>query len=168
MLCDGTSATRTLVVYKPETLQRALLGTLLQRFEMRALKLVAIKMVRPTLQIAQEHYAEHAKASFYHIACAHLASGPVVASVWGGRDVVSAVRAMVGGTEPLEAPVGTIRGDFGVHWRRNLIHASGTDAEAAREVALWFRPDEIVPWEQAHASWLYELPPELDRRDAPR
>eukprot|EP00310_Coccolithus_braarudii_P025012 CAMPEP_0183332462 /NCGR_PEP_ID=MMETSP0164_2-20130417/1616_1 /TAXON_ID=221442 /ORGANISM="Coccolithus pelagicus ssp braarudi, Strain PLY182g" /LENGTH=95 /DNA_ID=CAMNT_0025501185 /DNA_START=305 /DNA_END=592 /DNA_ORIENTATION=+ len=87
-----------------------------------------------------------------------MCAGPVVASVWEGRAVVSAVRALVGSTEPLEAATGTIRADYGAHWRRNLVHASSSDAAAAREISLWFEPHEILPWEQALAPWLYELP----------
>ena len=156
---EGELAQRTLIVFKPDTLQRALLGEVIQRFERRGLKVVALKMLWPSLELAEEHYAEHRERHFFSRACGFISSGPVVASVWEGRDATATVRGMVGATEPLESPPGTVRGDYGVHWRRNLIHSSASPEEAAREVALWFRPDELVPWEQSTARWLYELPP---------
>ncbi|KAL1520770.1 hypothetical protein AB1Y20_022336 [Prymnesium parvum] len=156
---EGTRAQRTLVVFKPDTLQRGLLGELMQRFERRGFKPVGFKMLRPSMELARLHYEEHREKPFFSRACGFLASGPVVASAWEARGVIAAVRQMVGGTEPLENAPGTIRGDYGVHWRRNLIHSSSDEQTAAREVALWFRPDELVGWEQSVAEWLYELPP---------
>ena len=157
---DGSRATRSLVAFKPETLQRFLLGRIITRLENKGLKLAALKMCKPNLKFAQKHYQEHKDKDFFNIACAHLSSGPVIASVWEGRAVVPAVRALLGPTEPLEASVGTIRGDFGVHWRRNLVHASASDADAEREIALWFREEELVDWEISLGGWLYELPEE--------
>ena len=155
---EGELSTRTLVAFKHEALQRGVSGSLLARFEQQGLKMVALKMLQPTRRLAEAHYQEHRGKCFFERACVMLCAGPVVASVWEGRRVVSAVRAMVGSTEPLDAAVGTIRADYAVHWRRNLVHASSSDEAAAREIALWFRPHEIVRWEQALAPWLYELP----------
>ena len=131
-----------------------------QRFERRGFKVIGFKMLWPTTELAAAHYEEHRERHFFGRACGFLTSGPVVASVWEARGVVAAVCGMVGGTEPLDCPPGTIRGDYGVHWRRNLIHSSSDPESAAREIALWFEPAELVPWEQATSPWLYELPPQ--------
>lgn len=194
---EGEPAQRTLVAFKPDTLQRALLGETLARFERRGLKhalrglersanrarrgppagvaprptprrplrrdpchhrLVGLKMVRPTRELVEAHYEEHRAQPFFERACTFLASGPVVASVWEGRGAISAVRSMIGVTEPLESAADSVRGAHGLHWRRNLVHGSDSVESAAREIGLWFGPDEIVSWEQALAPWLYELP----------
>jgi nucleoside-diphosphate kinase len=156
---DGELAERTFVAFKHDVLQRALLGEILTRFERRGLKLVGLKLVQPTRALVEEHYAEHRGRNFFDRACLFLASGPVVASVWEGRQAISAVRAMSGGSsEPHACERGTIRGDFGLHWRRNLVHTSDSPAAAQREVALWFGPEEVLSWESALAPWLYELP----------
>ena len=155
---EGEPAQRTLIAFKPDTLQRGLLGELVQRFERRGLKLVGLKMLRPSRALVEEHYHEHRGKPFFERACVFVASGPVVASVWEGRGAISAVRALIGKTEPLECPPGTIRGDFGAHWRRNLVHGSDSVESAEREIKLWFSPEELHPWEQATAPWLYELP----------
>ena len=130
-----------------------------QRFERRGFKAVGFKMLWPTTELAHKHYEEHREREFFDRACGFLSSGPVVASVWEARGVIAAVRGMVGGTEPLDCSPGTIRGDYGVHWRRNLIHSSSDPESAVREIALWFEPHELVAWEQYAARWLYELPP---------
>lgn len=155
----GEMAQQTFVAFKHDVLQRALLGMVLSRFEQRGLKLVGLKLVRPTRSLVEQHYAEHRDRDFFERACVFLASGPVVASVWEGRHAVSAVRAMCGSaSEPHNCERGTIRGDFGLHWRRNLVHSSDSPEAAQREVALWFQPEELSSWEQALAPWLYELP----------
>lgn len=131
-----------------------------QRFERRGFQPVAFKMVRPSMDLARAHYQEHSQKPFFEVACKFLSCGPVVASVWEARGVIAAVRRMVGSTEPLECLPGTIRGDYGVHWRRNLIHSSSDAESAAREIKLWFDPSELFPWDQRLAPWLYELPPQ--------
>jgi nucleoside-diphosphate kinase len=162
---EGELAQRTLVALKPDTLQRALLGEIVQRFERRGLKLCALKMLQPSRTLVERHYAEHRGKPFYERACVFLASGPVVASVWEGRGAIDLVRNMVGTTEPLDSAPGTIRGDYGVHWRRNLIHASDSTEAAQREIDLWFLSHEIVDWQVQAAPWLYELPESKIRFD---
>ena len=139
-------------------MQRGLCGEILSRFERRGLKPIALKLLHPTRALAEAHYAEHRSKPFFERVCVFLSSGPVVACVLEGRGVIGAARKMLGPTETLDAPPGTIRGDYGVHWRRNLCHASDGEESAAREIALWFRDDELAPWDQTNAPWLYELP----------
>lgn len=155
---EGQPAERTFVAFKPDTLQRSLLGKQLSRFEQRGLQLCALKMLVPTRSLAEAHYAEHRGKSFFERVCIFLSSGPVVASVWEGRGAIGACRAMIGVTEPLESAPGTIRGDYGVHWRRNLVHGSDSPEAAAREVGLWFEPHEVMSWAPADRGWRYELP----------
>ena len=155
---EGLAAERTFVAFKPDTLQRSLLGEQLGRFERRGLQLRALKMLVPSRQLAEAHYAEHREKPFFERVCIFLSSGPVVASVWEGRGAIGACRAMIGVTEPLESAPGTTRGDFGVHWRRNLVHGSDSVEAAEREIGLWFEPHELLDWERADARWRYELP----------
>lgn len=163
---EGEPAERTLVVFKPDSLQRALLGELLSRFERRGFKAVGMKLLQPSRTLTDQHYDEHRDKPFFDKASGFLSSGPVVASVWEARGAIAAARAMVGATEPLESPLGTIRADYGVHWRRNLVHSSACAVSARREIDLWFRPEELVPWAQSHAGWLYELPGTTPERPA--
>lgn len=155
---DGTPAERTFIACKPDSLQRALLGEVFGRFERRGFQLCALKLLVPSRSLVEAHYEEHRGKAFFERACVFMASGPVVASVWEGRGAVSACRAMIGVTEPLESAPGTIRGDFGVHWRRNLVHGSDSVDSAEREINLWFEPHELVAWTRPSAPWLYELP----------
>ena len=155
---DGEPAQRTFIALKHDALQRGLCGEILARFERRGLKPIALKLLQPTRALAEAHYAEHREREFFERVCVFLSSGPVVACVLEGRGVISAARKMLGPTETLDAPPGTIRGDYGVHWRRNLCHASDSEESAAREIALWFREEELAPWDQTNAPWLYELP----------
>ena len=158
---DGERAERTFVAFKHDCLQRALLGETMTSFERRGLKLVGLKMVTPTRELAEQHYIQHRDRDFFERACVFLASGPVVASVWEGRRAIGSVRTMCGGSsEPHDCELGTVRGNHGLHWRRNLVHSSDSPEAAAREISLWF-PDqavELAEWEQALAPWLYELP----------
>ncbi len=158
---EGLAAERTFVAFKPDTLQRCLLGAQIGRFEARGLKLLALKMLTPTRELAEAHYARHRDEPFFERVCIFLSSGPIVASVWEGRGAVGACRAMIGVTEPLESAPGTIRGDYGVHWRRNLVHGSDSLEAAEREIAIWFEPHELLSWDRAAERWLHELPGEV-------
>ena len=157
---EGAPSQRTFLALKPDTVQRGLIGALLGRFEQRGFKVIGLKMLQPSRELAESHYEEHRGKAFYERACTFITSGPLVAAVLEGRGVIGATRAMIGGTEPLECAPGTIRFDYGAHWRRNLVHSSSDEQSAAREIALWFEPAEIVPWEPSLARWLCELPPD--------
>ena len=162
---EGTPSQRTLLALKPDTVQRGLIGALLGRFEQRGFKVVGLKMLQPSRELAESHYEEHRGKAFYERACTFIASGPLVAAVLEGRGVIGATRAMIGGTEPLECAPGTIRFDYGAHWRRNLVHGSDSETAAAREIPLWFRPEELCQWEHCASSWVYELPTARTRFD---
>ena len=155
---DGTLAQRSLILLKPDAVERRLVGRLLQRFEERGLALVGMRQRVASRALAEAHYDEHRGKDFFERACVFLASGPVVSVCVEGRSAIKAARALVGPTDPVGAPPGTIRGDFASHWRRNLVHASDSEASAAREIALWFRDDELLPAPTALEDWLFETP----------
>ena len=129
---------RTLILLKPDTVERQLVGTLLVRFEQKGLKIVAVQMLQFTQQLAQQHYAEHVDKPFYPGLEAYIMSGPVVAAILEGTEAVSVVRRMIGPTNGIEAPAGTIRGDFSLSSQRNLVHASDSPDAAEREMTLFF------------------------------
>ena len=151
---------QTLILLKPDAVQRGLIGKIIQRFENAGLKLVGVKMVHIDQNFSQKHYAAHIQKAFYKSLEEFIVSGPVVAMVLEGLHAVELVRKIVGGTEPRTAAPGTIRGDFAHHSYaytdkkgisiKNLIHASGNLEEAKQEVALWFKPDELFEYETVH------------------
>ncbi len=129
---------RTYIMVKPDGVQRKLTGEIIRRFENRGLTLVALKMLTPSRETAEKHYAIHAERPFYGELVDFVTSGPVVAMVWEGKDIVKITRAMIGATKPTEALPGTIRGDFTADMMSNLIHGSDAPEAAAEEIALWF------------------------------
>jgi len=145
---------RTLVLLKPDCVQRRLIGTLIQRFEQKGLRLVAMKFVQPSRDLAEKHYAVHKGKPFYDSLLAFLTSGPTVAIVWEGREAVSVVREMMGKTDGAKSPPGTIRGDFGISVQNNLIHGSDSPENAATEIALWFNSNELVSWQPVDSAWI--------------
>lgn len=147
---------QTLVIVKPDGVQRALVGKILSRFEDRGLKIVALKLVRVDRALAEKHYAVHQGKFFYEGLVSYIISSPVVAMVLEGHEAIGVVRAMVGATRPWEAAAGTIRGDYAVMGLRNLIHASDSPDNAASEVALWFTPDEVHPYPREIDRWVNE------------
>ncbi|MGQ9865985.1 MAG: nucleoside-diphosphate kinase [Pseudanabaenaceae cyanobacterium] len=147
---------RTFIAIKPDGVQRGLVGEIIRRFEAKGFQLVGLKLVQVTRELAEKHYAEHRERSFFPGLVEFITSGPVVAMVWEGKGVIAASRKAIGKTNPLEADLGTIRGDFGVDLGRNIIHGSDAPDTAEREIALWFAPHEIASWKPATASWLYE------------
>lgn len=149
---------RTFVMLKPDCVQRNLVGRVITCFEEKGYKIVGLKMLRLSREMAAEHYAEHRGKPFYEALVAHITSGPVVAMVIEGKGVIAAVRQMMGSTNPLEAAPGTIRGRFGVDVGRNVVHGSDGPASAAREVALFFRPDELISYRREDERWVYEDP----------
>lgn len=145
---------RTFVMVKPDGVGRGLVGACMQRFEQRGLKLVGLKMQQLTVAQAGLHYAEHEGKSFYDELIAFITSGPTVQMVWEGKDAVAQVRKMNGATNCLDAAPGTIRGDFGLSNQKNLIHASDKVETAVREIALYFKEEELVTYELPRPDWL--------------
>jgi nucleoside-diphosphate kinase len=136
---------RTYIMVKPDGVARRLTGEIIRRFEGRGLRLVALKMLVPPRELAEAHYAVHRERPFYDSLVEFITSGPVVAMVWEGVAAVRAARQMIGATNPLEAAPGSIRGDFALETGENLVHGSDAPETAAAEIALWFRPDELLP-----------------------
>lgn len=147
---------RTLVIVKPDGVQRGLVGEILQRFERRGMHIVALKMVKVSRELAEQHYAVHKEKFFFADLVAYISSSPVVAAVIEGHDAIKAVRLMVGSTRPHEAAAGTIRGDLAQMGLRNLIHASDAPQTAQDEIALWFRPDDVVDYTCDIDKWVFE------------
>ncbi len=148
------SVERTFVMVKPDGVGRGLIGECIRRFERRGLKLVGMKFQRLSRETAQAHYAEHQGKPFFEDLVAFITSGPTVQMVWEGRDAVRVVRQMNGATDSAEASPGTIRGDFSLSKQRNIIHASDSPETAEREIALYFRPEELVDYTLPAEHWL--------------
>ena len=146
---------KTLVLIKPDGVQRKLIGTVITRFEDRGLQLIAIKMVQVNRELAETHYKEHQGKSFYEGLINYISSAPLIAMVWGGEHAIEAVRQTVGKTNPLEAAPGSIRHDFAMLTSRNLIHASDSPATAEREIALWFKSEELCIWSDQDHPWIF-------------
>jgi nucleoside-diphosphate kinase len=145
---------RTLVLLKPDCVQRRLVGTVISRFEQKGLRLVALKLVQASRTLAEEHYAVHKGKPFYESLLGFLASGPTVAIVLEGREAVAVARGMMGTTDGTKAAPATIRGDFGLSVQNNLIHGSDSPENALLEISLWFSPAELVSFQHADAAWI--------------
>ncbi len=150
-----TRLERTFCLVKPDGVQRGLVGEIVRRFESRGLKLVGLKMVHISRQLAEEYYAEHKGKVFFPGLVDYVTSGPSVAMVWEGEGAVAVVRKMMGATDPANAEPGTIRADFGLTISRNVVHGSDSIASATRETALFFRPEEILAYDRAHDTWIH-------------
>ncbi len=146
----------TLVLVKPDGVQRGLIGEVISRLEHRGLKLVAAKFVQITSEFAEIHYAIHKGKPFFPGLIQYITSAPVMAMVWEGPSAVAAVRQTMGATRPLEAAPGTLRHDYALEVGRNLTHASDTVENAEKEISLWFSPEEIVEWNRAIDPWVFE------------
>jgi nucleoside-diphosphate kinase len=144
---------RTLVLLKPGVLQRRIAGEVISRFERKGLKIVALKLLRMDRSLVETHYAEHRGRDFYDKLVEYTLSGPVAAMILEGEEAIALVRRLTGPTNLLEAPPGTIRGDYAARTRLNIVHASDSPASAEREIALFFRPGEICPWEDGNGEW---------------
>jgi len=147
---------RTLVLLKPDSVQRGLMGEIIHRLERRGLRLVAAKFMQVKPSLAEEHYAIHKGKPFYDGLIAYITSAPVMAMVWEGPNAIKAVRQTMGATRPTEASPGSIRHDFGLEVGRNLTHASDAAETAATEIALWFKDDELVSWSRSIDDWIFE------------
>lgn len=147
---------RTLVLVKPDGVQRGLIGEVLSRLEHRGLRLVAAKFMQVSKQLAETHYAIHKGKPFYDGLIQYITSAPVMAMVWEGPNAVAAVRQTMGATRPTEAAPGTLRHDFALEVGRNLTHASDEPTNAEKEVALWFKKEELVDWKRQVDQWIFE------------
>jgi nucleoside-diphosphate kinase len=145
---------RTLVLVKPDGVQRGLVGQILARFERKGLKVVGLRMLDVSQDLAERHYAVHQGKHFYAGLVEFITSGPVAAIALEGPDAIAVVRRLVGRTMPNEAEPGTIRGDLGVSGLRNLIHASDAPETAQFELDLWFRPGELLDYGRAVDTWI--------------
>lgn len=147
---------RSLVLVKPDGVQRGLVGEIIARLERRGLRLAGAKFMQVTTALAEEHYAEHKGKPFYNGLVEYITSAPVMAMAWEGPNAVAAIRQTMGATRPTEAAPGTIRHDFGLEVGRNLTHASDKPETGEREVGLWFKPEELVSWTREIDKWVFE------------
>jgi nucleoside-diphosphate kinase len=147
---------RTLVLVKPDAMQRGLAGEVLARFERRGLKIVAMRLLQMDRTLATKHYAEHIGKAFYKALAAFITSGPIIAAVFEAENAVALVRQTIGATDPAKAAPGSIRADFGINMGRNMVHGSDSLESAAREVALFFEEKDFVEWERSVEGWIVE------------
>lgn len=145
---------QTLILLKPDAVQRRLVGDLTARFERKGLRLTGLKLVSAPRELAEKHYAVHKGKPFYESLLSFLTSGPTVAMVWEGREAVVVCRNLIGLTDGAKAPPGSIRGDFAISVQNNLVHGSDSPENAAIEIALWFKPDELVKFAPTDANWV--------------
>lgn len=147
---------KTLVLIKPDAIQRGLTGEIISRLEARGLKIIAARFLQVPLSLAEEHYAIHKGKPFYDGLIQYITSSPVMAMVWQGPEAIAAVRQTMGSTRPLEAAPGSVRHDFGLEVGRNLTHASDGLETARQEISLWFNNDELAEWDRATDTWIFE------------
>jgi nucleoside-diphosphate kinase len=147
---------RTLVIVKPDGVQRGLIGDIISRLERRGLRLNAMKFMAVSRELAEKHYGVHQGKPFYEGLLQFITSSPVVVMGWEGPKAIAAVRQTVGATNPTAAAPGTVRADLGLDTGRNLIHASDSPETAAFELGLWFKPEEFVEWERVTERWAFE------------
>jgi len=146
---------RTLIILKPDTVQRGLIGEIVGRIERRGMRIAAMKMIRMSPEMAERHYGEHVGKPFYAGLHNFIISGPMVVMVVEGPEAVAVMRGMMGKTNATEAAPGTIRGDLGISNQRNLIHGSDSVESAQREIALYFQPEEIHAYEKDIEPWIH-------------
>lgn len=147
---------RTFVAVKPDGVERILVGEVVGRFEKRGLKLVGMKFMKVTKEMAEQHYGEHKGKPFYDGVIAYITSGPIVAMALEGKGAVALARQVIGATKPLEAAPGTIRGDLAVEIGRNIVHGSDSPENGQREIGIFFKPEEIVEWTGSLNKWIWE------------
>ncbi len=146
---------RTLIILKPDAVQRGLVGDILARFERRGLRIVGMKWLQVSPALARAHYAEHEGKVFFADLVAYITASPVVVLAMEGSAAILAARATVGATNPRDAAPGSIRGDFALEVSRNLVHASDSAASAERELALFFTAEELISWPRANDTWIF-------------
>jgi nucleoside-diphosphate kinase len=147
---------RSLVLVKPDAVQRGLIGEVILRLERRGLRLVAAKFINVSQELARTHYAVHVGKPFYEGLIRYITSAPVMAMVWEGPNAINAIRQTMGATSPTTAAPGSIRHDFALEIGRNLTHASDNVENGEKEVSLWFTPQELVAWKRSIDQWVFE------------
>jgi len=147
---------KSFVMMKPDAVQRRLMGKILSRFEEKGLQIVAVKLMQIDEELAKTHYGEHAEKPFFPSLVEYITSSPALAMVIEGEEAITTIRKLVGATNPLEADLGTIRGDYGMDTGRNIIHASDSPASAEREIGLFFNEDEICDYQIVDNNLIYE------------
>ena len=147
---------QTLILIKPDGVERGLIGQIITRFEQRGLKLAGMKLLQVSNELARQHYAVHEGKPFFAPLIEYITSSPVVAMVLEGPEAVQVARNTIGATRPAEATAGSIRGDFGLMVGRNLVHGSDSPENAAIEIALWFDNAELIDYERSVDSWILE------------
>ena len=147
---------RTFLAIKPDGVQRGLIGKIILKLEEKGFKLVGMKLMNVTNELAQKHYGEHKDKPFFKGLVSFIISGPIVAMVWEGKNIISSLRKIMGKTNPADADLGTIRGDFAIDIGKNVVHGSDSEESAKREIALFFKEEELIKWEQDTQKWIYE------------
>jgi nucleoside-diphosphate kinase len=147
---------RTLIIFKPDCVQRRLVGPILARFEAKGLRIAGLKLIQVSRGLAEKHYAEHQGKPFFDGLIAFITASPVIVGVLEGNEAVAVVRSLLGATNGVAAAPGTVRGDFSISKQNNLVHGSDSEASAQREIALWFRPEEILTYELAGSEWVFQ------------
>ncbi|XP_061519838.1 nucleoside diphosphate kinase B-like [Phycodurus eques] len=146
---------RTFIAIKPDGVQRGIIGEVIRRFERKGFKPVAMKMLQPSEDLLMQHYVDLKDRPFFPHLVNYMSSGPVVAMVWEGKGAVKTGRVMLGETNPADSKPGTIRGDLCIDVSKNIIHGSDSVESAIREIALWFKPEELTSYTSCASSWLY-------------
>ncbi|GAD93531.1 nucleoside diphosphate kinase A [Paecilomyces variotii No. 5] len=149
---------QTFIAIKPDGVQRGLVGPIISRFEQRGFKLAALKLVTPSKEHLEQHYADLSDKPFFKGLVSYMLSGPIVAMVWEGREVVKTGRTILGATNPLASAPGTIRGDYAIDVGRNVCHGSDSVESAKKEIALWFGQGEVIEYKHSQQDWIYEKP----------
>jgi len=147
---------RTLILIKPDAMQRGLAGDILARFERRGLRLAGLRLMKVDRATAQKHYAEHVGKPFFKGLVDYITSSPIIAAVYEGTNAVAAARQLMGSTRPTEATPGTIRADFGIEVGRNLVHGSDSVASARREIGIFFPGERLLTWKRDVDPWVFE------------
>ncbi len=147
---------KTFVAIKPDGVQRALIGEVLGRFEAKGLKLIGMKFMQVSKEMAETHYGEHKGKPFYEGLVNYITSAPIVAMAWEGKDAVAISRNLIGATNPATAAPGTIRGDLALEIGRNIVHGSDSPESGTREIGIFFKDAELVSWERAQERWIKE------------
>jgi len=152
----GGNKERSFIAVKPDGVHRGYVGEMISRFEEKGYKLVAIRVVVPSKDFAEKHYSDLAKKPFFGSLVSYFSSGPVVAMVWEGKDVISGGRALIGATNPQQATPGTIRGDYAITIGRNMVHGSDSAESAKNEISLWFTEKDVAEYDHALDKWVHE------------